>query len=535
MGRSADGESSGAGSASEAAPQWEAPPQSLPEAPYEVDPYAEIRSALRPDHAVLGADELTVTFGRRPALVTLHRMLASPGPQQASLAVLLGRAGRPSLRLNGSDVPLPSYLRVLSRLCREAAEQSEQDLGYAPAGRVGRGQPGPMLEWDTPPAPPPPPVVDPFPAITADPLPLDTANSTLNSLMAAAAGDPALSDLCGALVDLTNNPASPAYAGFNDDDMVFVGSLQKISAMYAAFELRSRVRAQTTAAIAAGLSTASTGWEKSVIAALDTAWRPRLKAAFPKLPDGFPDLADIFAFSPAGDVDFAAASPAVTDTQLRKVGEFGRPIGKFRDWMRLMLTWSNDSAASVCIRALGFPYINGVLAGAGFFDGAQQKGLWLSADYEGHDWIPNPKKDSQANRAGQPLSPRWQKAQGRKLSNITGTALQIARFLSRLADDKLVADAASNQEMRGLMTGASGIGSYVRSALVADHRAIASIASKIGYGDDARSHDCAIVERTVASKNLRYIVVGLGSAPRNRANLKKLFVRLDQIIVSLHP
>jgi hypothetical protein len=317
--------------------------------------------------------------------------------------------------------------------------------------------------------------------------------------------------------------------------MLFVGSLQKISAMYAAFELRSRVRAQTAAAIAAGLSTTSVGWEKSVIADLDTAWRSKLTSAFPKLPGGFPDLANIFAFSQTGDVDFAAASPAVTNAKLREVGEFGRPIGKFRDWMRLMLTWSNDTAASLCIQALSFPYINGVLAGAGFFDAAQQHGLWLSADYEGNDWLPNPKSNPQANRAGQPLSARWQKAQGRKLSNITGTARQIARFLSRLGDDKLVADAASNQEMRGLMTGASGIGSYVNSALVADGRQATSIASKIGYGDDARSHDCAIVERSVASKKLRYVIVGLGSAPRNRTNLKKLFVRLDQIIVSLHP
>jgi hypothetical protein len=536
MGRIVVGESSGAGSAGEAALQWVEPPQSLPETAYEVDPYAEIRSALRPDHAVFGADEITATFGRRPALVTLHRMLASPGPLQASLAVLLGRAGRVSLRLNGSDVALPSYLRVLSRLCREAAEQSEEDLGYAPAGRAEAGQPGPIQEWDTPP-PTPPPVVDPFPAITADPLPLDTANATLNSLMAAVAGDKALSSLCGALVDLTDNPATPAYAGLNDGDMVFVGSLQKISAMYAAFELRSRVRAQTAAAIAAGLSTASTGWEKPVITALDTAWRPKLATAFPLPSGGFPDLAKIFAFSPAGDVDFAAASPAVTDAQLRDVGEFGRPIGKFRDWMRSMLTWSNDTAASLSIGALGFPYINGVLAGAGFFDAAHQSGLWLSADYEGHDWMPNPPTNPQANRAGQPLSPRWQKAQGRKLSNITGTALQIARFLSRLAQDKLVADPASNsnQEMRDLMTGAFGIGSYVRSALAADHRSIASIASKIGFGDDARSHDCAIVERNLGSRKLRYVVVGLGSAPHNRTNLKKLFVRLDQIIVSLHP
>jgi len=100
---------------------------------FEIDPYAAIRPALQPEHATLPAGELAVILGRRPAIVTLHRMLASPEPQLASLAVLLGKAGKRSIRLNTSNVRVSSYLRLLSRLCHEAAEQSEEDSTHSPS------------------------------------------------------------------------------------------------------------------------------------------------------------------------------------------------------------------------------------------------------------------------------------------------------------------------------------------------------------------------------------------------------------------
>jgi hypothetical protein len=93
----------------------------------EVDPYIAIRPALRAEHASLPSKELTGIVGGRPALVALHGMLSSSEPQRVALAALLGRAGRRSARLNGSDVAIPAYLRVLSHLRHEAAEQLEGD------------------------------------------------------------------------------------------------------------------------------------------------------------------------------------------------------------------------------------------------------------------------------------------------------------------------------------------------------------------------------------------------------------------------
>lgn len=364
--------------------------------------------------------------------------------------------------------------------------------------------------------------------------------------------------LCAALVDLTGNLtgnlAAQPYAGLNDEEMVFAGSMVKICAMYAAFALRSQVQAFVCAAAANGAPVVPPG----ITSEIEKAWKPKLQALFPNRPAEsfgnkqditFPKLDKIFSFSADGRVDFARATPALTDKHLDGAGELGVPKGKFHDWMRLMLRWSNNTAASHCILALGYFYINGALAQAGFFDSATNSGLWLSADYAKHDWVRTP-AEKKANAAGPLLTPRWATAQrtidgSRQRSNITATATQTARFMTLLALGKLVdADAKHkdpSDEMRTLMQAAikcvpdstCGIGSYVKDALDAPpSRPFTTLAAKKGYGDDKFSHECAIVERTVGGKNLRYVVVGLGSAPnRRRRDLSDLFVRLDEAIV----
>ena len=220
----------------------------------------------------------------------------------------------------------------------------------------------------------------------------------------------------------------------------------------------------------------------------------------------FPKLETIFTFSPDGKVEFTRADPELGNADLDKAGEFGVPAGGFHDWMRLMARWSNNRAASICVRALGYHYLNGALARAGFFDTATANGLWLSADYEGHDWVGTP-AEKNTNAAGQKLAPRWAKAQGRRLSNVTATAAQTARLMTAMAQGRLV-DAAASQEMIALMRSAiecvhgakCGIGSYVKDALVGIHRPFTLLAAKKGFGDDRFSHECAIVERTVAGR-----------------------------------
>jgi hypothetical protein len=121
-----------------------------------------------------------------------------------------------------------------------------------------------------------PSAVDPFPSAYA--LSFDTSNASFNTCENSAATAAAVQDLCGAVVDLTGAPANPAYAGHNDNDMLYVGSMAKLFAMYVAFELKSRVEKQAKTMIAAGLSTATAGWENKVYDELKKAWKPKLDA-----------------------------------------------------------------------------------------------------------------------------------------------------------------------------------------------------------------------------------------------------------------
>jgi peptidoglycan hydrolase-like protein with peptidoglycan-binding domain len=384
--------------------------------------------------------------------------------------------------------------------------------------------------------------VDPFPR-EAYVLGLEMTNQEFNNCTGGVEHDPATSPMCGAVADLTGNPELPAFYAHNPLDMLYVASLAKIYPLYVAFELRRRVQAQAKDMIKLGLSTATAGWEQQVFAALGKAWKPKLKAAFPAFPEDMPRFSEIFVLSPTGDVKFAENDPPLSDADLDfrppnptpgrppVSPEFKTPPGKFRDWMRLMLRWSNNEAASKCIRALTYPYINGVLGAAGFFNKKLKVGLWLSGDYLGNDWL-------KADGAGQPLSPRWARLQRRKVTNFAGNAFQVARLMTFIA---------RSPEMISIMTGVAGIGSYIRNGLAGatPPRAFTAIASKIGCGDEVPppacgfSHDCAIVRidrGAAADRTIRYVVVALGGHPNQaRGDLHKMVVRFHDCVVARHP
>jgi hypothetical protein len=392
--------------------------------------------------------------------------------------------------------------------------------------------------------------VDPFPRHKYS-LPLEMTNEKFIACAQTVESDPLTAPICGAVADLTGNPDQPPFFGHHPVDMLFVASLAKIYPMYVAFELRKRVEEQAKDMIRMGLPTSAAGWERQVFAALEKAWKPLLRAAFPDRPQAMPKFADIFVLSPTGAVRFAENDPHLTDADLDfrpphpAAGhppispEFKTPPGKFLDWMRLMLRWSNNEAASRCIRAIGFPYLNGVLGAAGFFDGSTRTGLWLSGDYLGHDWLPG-------DGAGQRLSPRWAALQRRKVTNFGGTAFQVGRLLTLLGQGRLV-DRDSSTAMLGLMTGNRGIGSYILGGLAgaSPPRAVSVIASKIGCGDEVPppacgfTHDAAVVRvdrGADPARTIRYVAVALGGNPDSgRADLRKMAVRFHDCVIVRHP
>jgi hypothetical protein len=295
--------------------------------------------------------------------------------------------------------------------------------------------------------------------------------------------------------------------GHNDTDMLYVGSLAKIYPLLAAFELRRRVTRQAKDMIKIGLSTATAGWRNKVFAELKKGWQPQLDAVFQDrgLPSGFPNLAKVLELSPDGTAEFR---------------------GEFLDWITAALGQNDILAAGEYIRALSYPYINGVLAAAGFFDPADRTGLWISGDYNGHDWL-------RFDRAGVPLTARW-RSSGHALSNFAGTALQVVRFLGLMAQGKLV-DPASSREMIGLLGRPFLHGTLSDSK---PRRPFMSADGKVGIGSwDHRYHDSAIVkiERDGdPARPISYVLAVLGS-PNGTTALQKLELAYHDCVVARHP
>ncbi len=358
-----------------------------------------------------------------------------------------------------------------------------------------------------------PSVVNPFPRPIimsldmAVSLSSDEARVEFGNCIKAASKPEDVNGLCGAVVDLTGDPDVPPYVGHNDTDMVYVGSLAKVYPLLSAFELRRRVTWQAKDMIKIGLSTTSADWQRKVFAELKKGWQPQLNAAFKGrgLPlNQFPDLAKVIELSPDGTA------------QLRE---------EFLDWIRAALHQNDAAAVGKYIRALSYPYINGVLAAAGFFDPGKKKGLWISGDYNGNDWLP---KDG----AGMPLTPRW-RLPGHAVSNFTGTALQVIRFLGLMAQGKLVDPASSAKMIELLGT------PYLKKTLAdaTPPRSFTSIKGKVGDGEwDQRHCDSAIVriDRGPQRSPIMYALATLGSPRNDISPLRKLELAYHDCVVARH-
>jgi len=352
-----------------------------------------------------------------------------------------------------------------------------------------------------------PGVVEPFPQRLVMPLEMVTVkNDPFGDCVEAASKSADVRELCGAVVDLTGDPDLPLYRGHNDTDMLYVGSLAKIYPLLAAFELRRRVTAQAKGMIKNGLSTAKDEWQDEVFKTLKNGWQPKLNATFRGrgLPSGFPKLAEIVELSPDGMA------------QLRK---------EFLGWIEAALHRNDESAAGKYIRALSYPYINGVLAAAGFFKSATKTGLWISGDYNGNDWLPG-------DGAGLPLTARW-RLPGHAVSNFTGTAQQVVRFLGLMAQGKLV-DRASSATMIELL-GSPFLKKTLEDAT--PPRSFTSIDGKVGIGTwDKRRHDSAIIriERDGGpARTISYALAVLGS-PNGVTPLRKLELAYHDCVVARH-
>jgi hypothetical protein len=388
----------------------------------------------------------------------------------------------------------------------------------------------------------------------------DRAHADPGSTIGRASHDGAASakTLVAALVDLTDGFANPPYAGFDDGQSFYVGSMAKIGPMYAAFELRYRLRQLIAGVQAAKLDTAHKDWLTFVRQAIGKVWGPQIcRDFFPgfdakhlntRYPDTFPDLKAMFSFGADGSVDFATMGPT-GDASVKATGENGAVPSemKFLEWMKLMIHWSNNEAAARVINSIKYPYINHVLREAGFFDPVSERGIWVSQDYGQGRW----KKGADL----MPLSPLGV-LQYKATTNFTATAHDVASLLTLAAMNKLFGGdkESSSQDMVLLMRqtfpndtappNPVGTGLAEPFAGAIGLTAGGTVRSKVGIGDALPAfpfhpmHDGVIIERTTtAGTRLHYVAVLLGGWEDEPLNLTYWNITantLDASIAAMH-
>jgi N-acetylmuramoyl-L-alanine amidase len=379
--------------------------------------------------------------------------------------------------------------------------------------------------------------------------------------------DPKLKQLRFALVDLTGSEklASPQLAGNNETVQGGLGSMSKIAAMYAAFQLKFDLE---ELARQKGLKT-----QKDLFDAARQIWAdvqkpdPKKTAQlFPKdpkvetqgqlvvvdgkplpLPQGLalPDLDKIFTVIPTSSgvtlrftgsdkilMDPAVpGSPPDESSAVRSyVQNNPESLGdvrklSFAERMFLMIDESDNAAAHSCIENIGYAYTHSAIWQCDFYRPERGGGLWEASTHDDPKlrWI-------------KPPVPRGNPA----ADFVSATPCSVAALLTLMEQNRLV-NSNSCAGMKHLMdkqkTGVP-LGSHTRSYFLEGLQGFTldRIHSKLGIG--THRNDCAIVVRTVRpdpsdrskDKQIRYIAVGNDDPTATTDHLHKLIVEFDKCI-----
>jgi hypothetical protein len=418
--------------------------------------------------------------------------------------------------------------------------------------------------------------VSPFPAPYT--LAVDSAKSTalqtvvtadMGPFVAGLAADlPSRASLSAALIDLTAGAGPTAYASSHapdDEDTFNIGSMGKMLAMYAAFELRFRLRKALKAAEAKGLDVTVANWQVRFIKIVQRTWSGRVAKGFPgfdtRMPARFPKLGDMFTFTtvPApppppgrrtGRIDFKHGTATDADIIGLDTGDPDLSKMKFLELIKSMIFMSNAVAAGLVIDAVGYPYLNGVLRDGGFFEPKSKKGLWVSGNYQNRDW----RKPVRPGVDAMDLSARGT-AHYKSTTDFVGNAKQLARLLALTDRGELFdgADAAACAEMRLIMRRHAIPGlpdpdvSFIRKAIAPPlgPHVVDEAYSKIGIGvrvppsELKGEHDGAIIARVEGATSLRYVAAVIGGytsgATGDVAAYRTLARLLDGAIAKVHP
>jgi hypothetical protein len=384
------------------------------------------------------------------------------------------------------------------------------------------------------------PVLDFDASDTLDKQVKTTGENTASALRAMVPPAWSADTLAASVINLTGVPVKPLRGGYLENETYYVGSLAKLFALYAAIELRNRVRRIVDAAVTARLETKpGSGWERPIIDAIKKEWAAPVAAACPSgFPAQFPNLSAIFDFDRSDPTDRAPFRVGATPGERDLVGEFKRPTPKmtFDDWLDLAIRYSNNFAADRVITALGFAYINGALQQAGFQSSANPTTgpLFISGGYV-HDWKPG----VDAGR----LTIRGKKHY-KETTNFVGSPFEVARMLAAVRLHRAFGgDPPGKDDCDEMLTrmrhgpGISGNPSFIQKALGLPN----AISDKIGIGEPPPpphsdkehkgAHDGAVVERTAGhGKKVEYVLVVVGGYQGEPVPFLKFIKDLDALI-----
>jgi hypothetical protein len=175
-----------------------------------------------------------------------------------------------------------------------------------------------------------------------------------------------------AIIGLDGGVPHPV-AGQRMFEMFYSGSLLKTAAMYAAFQLR-----QTVNDLAATLDATVIDTPAKLFQKIKSTFNTQIETSVPliqfakgittemRVPK-YPEIFKVAKVAGIWKLEFSDTGPKPFATHLHD-----------------MIVGSHNESAGVCIRALGYSWINGLLQSAGFLNlGIKgSEGIWLAGDYE---------------------------------------------------------------------------------------------------------------------------------------------------------
>ena len=166
-------------------------------------------------------------------------------------------------------------------------------------------------------------------------------------------------------VDETTSPPTFKHAGINETVLHYSGSLLKVAAMYAAFQLRRSAdqfaRASRAASPTQLFSDMSASFDPVILPAVAAVSSAAIPAALK-----VPKYSILFDAAPLPRGGFTCSfKPA------------------FQSNLFNMIVNGDNTSSTTCVQQLGYGWINGALKEGGFFSTATNKGIWLAGGFTG--------------------------------------------------------------------------------------------------------------------------------------------------------